>query len=241
MTLSELRAVVKQLLYEDTVHRSDAFIDKYINEGYKLTALFALFDERRGTVNVEGSRNFNPLPSTGEAFCIAPFHVSNLGTGTRVNAIRVEDLEVHKAEWEGKVESQGDALYYIMLSPYHRSVASMVLCPMQNIGRTQLRVVGAYVPSSLTATDVPRLSEQFQDLLITYAHFIGLMSEPDMAAKAQAVYVQFVTRLSELIMSQKSRFPGGRDYEPQPIEFSYLTTTELDKQQQRRDESRRAA
>ena len=239
MNLSEIRSIVKNLLYEDGVHRSDTFINKSINEGYKLVCLYSLCDERRALIDIEGSRNFNALPRSETAHCVAPVHVSNAHTGTRVNPIRVEDLEVHGTEWEGSVGAQGDALYYLMLSPYHHAVQAMVLCPIQNIGKTQLIIIGAYIPADLsTDTDVPRIAEEYQDLLVLYGHFYGLIGEPRMAGKAQVAISSFMERLGDLVVSVKSRFPSGRDFEPEAPEFSTLGITELDKRE-RSNESRR--
>ena len=239
MQLSEIRTAAKNLLFEDGVYRTDSFINKGINEGYKLVALFSLCDERRATVNIEGSRNFNALPRTGTAHMIAPIHVSNSHTGTRINCIRVEDLEIHRTEWEGKVESQGDSLYYLMLSPFHYAHHAMVLEPIQNIGRTQLTIIGSYIPSDLTNdTDEPRIPESFQDLLVTYAHYYGLIGQTGANQKAQHGIQQFMTRLAEFVISVKAKFPGGRDYEPEAPEFSQLKISELEKKLPRQDESR---
>jgi len=221
MTLSEIRSVVKKLLFEDTIHRSDAFINKAINEGHQLIALFALFDERRTTLNIPGSRNFVAQPTSTTATCFAPLYVANAESGKRLNPVRPDQLEFYATKWEGQIDSTGEQ-YYTNINPYHHMFNALILCPIDDSGRTNLNIIGAYIPIDLSAdTDTPRLTEDFQDLLVIYAHFYGLISEPSRTKAALVIFKQFVERLNELINTIKSRFPSGRDYEPFPLEFAY--------------------
>ena len=231
MNLLILRTNIKNSLYEDGVHRADSFLNTAINEGYKLLSVMALFDERRTTLRIDGSRNFNALPTDSSAECLAPLYVANTHTGHRVNPARVQDFELYSDAWEGLVASSGDALYYTLLNPYHSAMSCIVLCPIQNIGITKLSIIGAFIPLSLSAdTDIPRLAEQFHDILFHYALFYCYTSEPEMGTRAFDEYKEFVSRTNELISSIKARFPSGRDFEPWPVEFSLETITAQEQQ-----------
>lgn len=240
MNLGAIRTNIKNSLYEDGVHRSNAFIDIGINEGYKLVSLLALSDERRSSVNIDGSRNFNPLPVESDSECIAPLYVANTHTGARVNASRLDQFELYASQWEGRVDGSGNTLYYTQLSPFHNSFTSLVVCPIQTIGRTQLSIIGAFIPVDLSAdTDVPRLQEEFHDVLFYYGRFYALTGEPGMGQQAAEAYKSFIGKLNELVLVIKARFAGGRDYEPNPVEFQYMDVQESQqKPQEAKSESK---
>lgn len=241
MDLLTIRTNIKNSLYEDGVHRSDDFIDLGINEGYKLCSVLALFDERRTSLNVTGSRNFNALPTDDSAECIVPLYVANAHTGHRINPVSPDVFEFYQSEWEGVVDSSGDALYYTVLSPYHSAQATIVLCPIQNIGNTQLIIIGAFVPNDMSSdSDEPRMTEAFQDVLFHYGRFYVLSGEPGLVDLAQDAYQNFIFRLNALIQATKSRFPSGRDYEPKPVEFQYssVTTQEREPVKETKSESK---
>jgi len=233
MDLSTIRTNIKNSLYEDGVHRSNAFIDTGINEGYKLMALAALFDERRTEINIDGSRNWNTLPTVSSARCIVPLYVANSHTGSRINPTTIDGMELYADAWEGQVDASGrNAQYYAIASPYHHAMNVLVTCPIQDIGKTQISFIGAFVPVSLSAgTDVPRLSEEYQDGLFYYSRFYGLIGEPGMGDKALEAYKEFIKITNALIAAIKARFPSGRDYEPLPVEFQYETITVQEQKQ----------
>jgi len=226
MQLSEIRNVIKDQLFENSVHRADSFLNTGINEGYRLVALMSLFDERRASINTDGTRNFVNLPVDGSATCIAPFYIANSHTGARINPLYVEEFEFYSTQWEGNI-GEGDAQYYTHLSPYHTGFGVLVLVPIQNIGRNQLTFVGAFEPVAMSAdTDVPRIPHEFDDLLVHYGVFYGLVSEQGGTEEALVQYQMFIERLNEFIAMLKARFPGGRDTEPEPVEFEYLNITQ---------------
>ena len=103
-------------------------------------------------------------------------------------------------------------------------------------------MIGAYIPADMSAdTDEPRMPETYQDLLVLYGRFYGLLGQVGMATKAQQALLEFMTRLAEFVVSIKARFPGGRDYEPEAPEFKQLRITDRDKRLARQDESRQPA
>ena len=238
MNFGDLITNVKNATFEDGVHRNDAFIKLAINEGYKLVAVTTLFDERRTTINIEGSRNYNPLPFDSTAECFTPLYIANSHTGSRINPVKLTDFEFYSSAWEGMVDSSGNSLYYVLLSPYHINMTSLVLCPIQNIGKTQLTMIGAFIPIAMSAsTDIPRFDEQFHDVLFNYAMFYVLLSEPGMSVRAFDYYKDFISRTNALITSIKSRFPSGRDVEPWPVELSREEITEKDQKQQQENQN----
>ena len=234
MKRSDIRANIQTALAEDGVYRTDTFLDNAIDEGNGLVRVFSLCDERRSSINVDGSRNFNPVPVSGEAYCFAPLFVANANTGYRLSPVEPDQLELHTTDWEGKVGTDGGSMYYTYLNPYHSAQATLVCCPIQNIGRSQLTVIGAYIPADLTGdTDIPRFDESFHDLLVLYGTFYSLVSEPGMGRRAAEVMGQFVSRLNEFTATVRARFPSGRDFEPMPVEFTYENVTEQDRQSER--------
>ena len=234
MKRSEIRANIKGALAEDSVYRDDTFLNNAIDEGNGLVSMYSLCDERRSSINIDGSRNFNPVPASGTAYCFAPLFVGNANTGYRLSPVRPDQLELYNPHWEGRVGTDGGGLYYTYLNPYHSAQATLVTCPIQNIGRTQLTVLGAYIPEAMSAdTDVPRFADSFHDLLVLYGTFYGFISEPGMGRRAADVLGQFVKRLNEFTASIRKRFPSGRDYEPTPVEFNYENITDQDRNVER--------
>jgi len=236
MKLETIRNNVKNSLEDEDIYRTDDFIDSAINDGYKLCAMLTLFDERRASVSISGTRNCTALPTDGTAECFAPLYVANSHTGSRINPARLDQFEFYSTKWEGIVGSE-NAQTYTVMSPYHSAMSSLLVCPIQNIGSTELTIIGAFVPSTLVTGSEPRLTEAFQDILFYYARFYCLISEPERGKDALEEYKQFITRLNEFIMSIKTRFPGGRDFEPNPVEFIYDMVTENQQKPQRKEET----
>jgi len=239
MQLSVIRDNIKQSLFEDGIHRDDTFINLAINEGYKLVALLTLFDERRKSLNVDGSRNFNTLPTDSGAYCIAPLYVANSHTGARISPAALDEFEFYASAWEGQVDTSGNALYYMSMSQFHEALHTLVLCPIQNIGRTQITLIGAYIPVSMSSdTDDPRLPEEFQDVLFYYARFYAMVGEIGRADDALVEYKLFIQRLNALIVDIRARFPSGRDYEPWPVEFVYSNVTARQQEEEQPKETK---
>lgn len=225
MNRGTIRNIIKAELQDENVYRTDSFLNGSINRAYQLTAVLSLFDERRVGLSVTGSRNLVAIPSSGNAQCIAPMYIANTSDGSRVNPVGIEQMEFYNTAWEGRVE--GTAQYYTLLSPFHYAWSRLVMCPAQNLTTSAYILVGAFEPVAMSAdTDEPRLAEEFQGTLIKYVVFECLVSEPGRAKDALRVYKQYIEQLDELVRSIKSRFPGGRDFEPYSTEFTYDLITE---------------
>ena len=220
MLVSEIIKNVQNSLADDGVYRTDTFLLGGINEGHKLVALLSLFDERRTSVGITGTRNMLALPTSGDAECIVPLYVADSDTGNRVQPARLDQFELYASNWEGEVGT-GSNRYYTLLSPFHNAYAMLFACPVQNTGTTNLLIIGAFVPADLAATEEPRIAETYQDILYQYGRFYGYASERGRGADMLAAYQEFTKRLDAFIVGIKSRFPSGRDYEPTPTEFLY--------------------
>jgi len=233
MRVSEILDIVQNKLTEDGVYRSRSFLLTGLNDGYRLSAVFALFNEKSAIIDVNGSRNYNLLPNDAQGECFAPLYVANANTGKKVNPVSVDEFPFYSTPWLGKLnETDGESLYYTLLSPYHSAFVTLVLCPIQNIGRTQLKIIGAYVPKTLTEDSTPEIPEEFTDVLIYYTLFYAFSNEPGRSSQMLENYKLFGERLSEMTTFMRARFPGGRDYEPRPIEFTFSYTPTKEQQYQ---------
>ena len=220
MLVSQIIDNVQNELADKAVYRTDAFVLEAVNSAHKLTAVLALFDERRTTMSVAGTRNMAGLPKVSSSEMIAPEYVANTTTGNRVNPVSLREFELYASEWESKVDG-ADVDYYTVLAPYHNAETELWCIPAPTTGTTDLTLVGACVPVDLTATDTPRLPEGFQDLLFYYALFAGYASEPGRAQDATIAYQVYVRRTNELVAEIKSRFPSDQGFKPRPVEFRY--------------------
>ena len=220
MLVSTIIDNVQNTLADDGVYRPDDFILQAINHGYGLVALFSMFDERRSTLSVSGSRNMVGLPDG----MLVPLYVGNTTSGNRVSPVRLNEFEFYSVEWEGITDGV-DVDYYTVLNLIHPSEAELWCVPMPSTGTTDLSIVGAYVPDDLLSTEQPRLTESFQDLLYLYGVFAGFVSEPGRTKDAAREYKKFVSRMNEFVGSLKSRFPSGYLFSPQPMEFVYEDVT----------------
>ena len=224
MNLLELRTAIQESLQDDGVYRLASQLNTGINDGYFVVCLASMCDERSSTLLVNGSRNFNALPTDGNAYCFAPIAVIDAVTGHRLGPSKVDQFDFYNASWEGIVDSSSQ--YYTILNQYETSRTILLTCPIQNYMQTYLKIYGAYIPEPLSAdTDTPRIESGFHDLLVNYGRFHGLIGEPGLAVKAAQAYSLFTSRLGEFVATVKARFPSGRDYEPWPIEFNYSGIT----------------
>ncbi|MCP4570272.1 MAG: hypothetical protein GY841_22050, partial [FCB group bacterium] len=81
---------IKNTLQTSGVYRGSAFILKGINEALGLTSYLTLYDERKSSLSITGSRNVTGLPSDSDgAEMIVPIYVSNGVSGNRVNPVRL--------------------------------------------------------------------------------------------------------------------------------------------------------
>ena len=237
MLVSQIIDNIQSTLADKTVYRTDAFVLETVNNGHKLTSALALFDERRTTVTISGTRNMTGLPLVSSSEMIAPVYVANTTTGNRVNPVRLNEFELYSSEWESVVDG-ADMDYYTVLSPYHNAETELWCVPIATTGTTNLTLIGACVPVDLGATDTPRLPEGFQDILFHYGVFAGFTSEPHRTQEATEAYQMYVRRVNDLISSIKSRFPSDQGFKPRPVEFKYdeITRQEQKAPEQTQDE-----
>lgn len=229
MLTSELLTTIKTSLADDNVYRTDAFLLERLNEGYKLTALFSLFDERRDSINIDGTRNFfaTPLGSSNE-ICIAPLYVADSNSGKRIHPCMLDQFEFYASGWEGTVDSSG-AQYYTLLNPFNYAHTAIVTCPIDDQGDSQYTIIGAFEPATLTSTATPRIPDSHIMTLFRYTRFTAFASEPGRVKDMVNEYKLYTEELDKFVVSIKSRFPGSRDYEPFPPEFLYDNITEQEK------------
>jgi hypothetical protein len=220
MLVSALVDNIQYTLADKGVYRTDTFVLSTINHGQKLVAVLSMFDERRSSISISGSRNMVSLPAT----MLVPIFIANTTSGNRVNPVRLNEMEFYSSEWEGVVEG-ADVEYYTVLNPHHDAEIELWCVPIPTTGTVDLSIVGAYVPADLTATSTPRLPEAYQDLLYLYGCFAGFVSEPGRTQDAGREYGKFVARLNGFVASLRSRFPSGYLFRPQPIEFNYEAVT----------------
>lgn len=225
MLVSELLTTIKSSLEDDNVYRTDAVLLERLNEGYKLTALLALFDERRDSVSITGTRNFFSLPVDGTDVCIAPLYVADTNTGKRVHPCMLDQFEFYDTEWEGQVDSDG-AKYYTLLNPFNYAHALIGVCPIENVTSAQYTIIGAFEPSTLTSTSEPRIPDSDIGVLYHYTRFAAFVGEPGRSEDALEEYKEYTKALEKFVVKLKSRFPSGRDHEPFPPEFVYDNVTE---------------
>jgi len=229
MRLDDLRTLIKNSLDRSSVYRTDAFLTRAINYGQRLVAVLSLFDERRDTVSITGGRNYIALPKDGTDKCIAPLYVANTSTGNRVHCCSVDEMEFYSSAWEGQTDT--DALYYTLLSPFSYAYASIVICPYPTANTMTFSFVGAFEPEELDDdSDEPRLPEEYQDLLVTYTKFESFIGEPGKVKEAVDEFKTFMDRLNQYIASIKARYPSGRDFEPYSAEFGYTVITQQEQE-----------
>ena len=225
MLTSELLATIKASLADDNVYRTDAFLLERLNDGYKLSALLGLFDERRTSVNIDGTRNFFAMPKSGTDICIAPLYVADSNSGKRIHPCVLDQFEFYASGWEGTVDSTG-AQYYVLLSPFNYAHTAIVTCPIDDQGDCQYTIIGAFEPGTLIATTIPKIPDNYIMILYRYTRFAAFISEPGRAKDALEEYKKYSEELEKYVVSIKSRFPSGRDHEPFPPEFIYDNVVE---------------
>jgi len=225
MLASELITTIKNSLDDDNVYRTDAFLLTELNKGYKLTSLLTLFDEARSNVDISGTRNFFALPKRSSDVCIAPLYVADTNTGKRIHPARVDNFEFYSSGWEGTVDADGGQ-YYTLLSPYNYAHAAVVVCPIENVTSAQYTMLGAFEPSDLVSTDTIRIPDAHMMTLFYYTRFAAFISEPGRSEDALGAYKSYMEEIEKFVITLKSRFPSGRDYEPHPPEFTYDNVTD---------------
>lgn len=165
MLTSDLLATIKSSLSDNDIYRTEAFLLERLNEGYKLTALFALFDERRDSLNIDGTRNFMSVPlGDNNEVCIAPLYIADSNSGKRIHPCMLDQFEFYASGWEGTVDSTGGQ-YYVLLSPFNYAHTAIVICPIDDEGDCEYTVIGAFEPATLLPISIPRVKWEYLCLM----------------------------------------------------------------------------
>jgi len=233
MLISVIITNVQNTLQTNGTYRSSDFILKGINEAFKLTSYLTLYDERRSSVSVTGTRNVSKLPEGADgAKMITPIYVSNGVTGNRVNPVRVLDLELADVDWEGLI-SGTDCDYYIVLSPVHELEVEVLCTPIQNTGTVQLDMVGVFVPIDVGSSDDVSFSEKYGEVIYFYALYYCYISMPGMIQECLSAYKEYVRLINLMVQDLSSRFPSDQGVKPVPVEFNYDLLNRADMKDQR--------
>jgi hypothetical protein len=241
MLVSTVITNIQNTLQTTGVYRSSAFVLKGINEALKLTSYLTLYDERRSSLLLTGTRNVTELPADSDgAEMIVPRYVANSVSGNRVNPVRMIDFELSNSNWEGVI-SGADSEYYLVLSPVHELEVELMCSPIQNIGLVQLDVIGAYVPVTVIDTDDIAFPEQYGEVLYYYGLFYAYVSVPGMVQECMDSYKDYVRLIGLMAEESASRFPSDQGIKPVPVEFDYDTITRFDMDSQRKDGERQVA
>jgi hypothetical protein len=238
MLISNLITNVQNTLQTNGTYRSETFVLKGINEALKLTSYLTLYDERRASVSITGTRNITKLPDgSDDANMIAPIYVSNTTSGNRVNPARILDLELEDVDWEGLI-SGADCDYYVVLSPVHELEVELLCTPIQNTGTAKLDIVGVFVPVDVSASDEITFSEKYGEVLYFYAMYYCYLSMPGRVKECLEVYREYVRLVNLMVQDLSSRFPSDQGVKPVPVEFDYdlLDRSDMKDQRQSREE-----
>jgi hypothetical protein len=224
MLASVLLTNIKNSLDDDGVYRTDALLLKWLNDGHRLMAVFTLFDERRASVDIQGNRSLVGLPAVNGAECLAPLYVVQTTTGARIHPATLQEFGFQNAAWEGSVNTSGIG-YYTLLSPHAHNFARVAVSTTAGTGSSKYNLIGAFVPKVLISTDEIGVSDEFIGGLGHYVRFSAFVSEPGRGKDAALAYRKFIEVMDRFVVSLKSRFPSGRDYEPRSVEFVYGAVT----------------
>ena len=235
MLVSTVITNIQNTLQTTGVYRSTAFVLKGVNEALKLTSYLTLYDERKSSLSLTGTRNVTELPADSDgAEMIVPRYVANSASGNRVNPVRIIDLELSDANWEGVIDG-ADSFYYCLLSPVHELEVELMCSPIQNTGTVALDIIGAFVPVSVLSTDNIAFPEQYGEVLYYYGLFYCYMSVPGKAQECMESYKDYIRLIGLMTQESASRFPSDQGIKPVPVEFDYDTVTRFDMDSRRED------
>jgi len=219
MLISTVIDNIQNTLQTTGVYRSTTFVLAGVNEALKLTSYLTLYDERKRSLSITGSRNITGLPADSDgAEMIAPLFVTNGVTGNRVNPVRILDFELSTANWEGVI-SGADSDYYCVLSPVHSLEVELLCTPIQNTGTVVLDLIGAFVPVDVADGDDIDFPEQYGEVLYYYGLFYCYISMPGMVDDCLDAYKEYVRLIGLMVQESASRFPSDQGIKPVPVEF----------------------
>jgi hypothetical protein len=163
------------------------------------------------------NQQFMPMP----ADCIVPIYVRDFVARTRVYPAKLNDLELNDTTWWATTGT--NYKYYSMFNPSFRDGTtngySMLVYPKVDTARFRLEMVYAAIPVTMTAsTTSTKLPKGEESILADYGKFIGLIRQHGRTERAIEFLKKFMAGIGRINELMKSRYPGGRDFEPEPIE-----------------------
>jgi hypothetical protein len=221
MKVSQLVTTIQAQLFDSGVHKTDTFVLRHINSGNKLLSLLTLYNEKSTTVDIDGTRNYGPLPIVSGEYCLAPLYVADTPTKSRINPTKMEEFEFHQSRWEGVVGTDTPH-YYTTTGNWSPETSAIVFCPISNYGRTKYHFIGAYEPEDLISTDTLSLSTAQLRAIVEYVLFCAFVSMSGRAEEMLEHFQFFIKEVTELLRLRDRKFPSGRDIDPAPVELLQL-------------------
>ena len=223
MTLGEMITVVQTELDDSGVHYLQSGVSGALTEGQQIVSLLTLCYERLSTVwspTIIAYQQLIPVPTD----CIVPIYVRDKTAGSRIHPAKFSHLSLHDTTWWATTGTKYE--YYSLFNPCFTSgiltdKTNFSLLVYPTINTTSMRVEMTYAanpPTLQTTLDVPKVPHGSERTLIDYAMFLGTirMSRTfQLATDYLQSFFNGITRVNEII---KSRYPEGRDFEPEPIE-----------------------
>ncbi len=224
MTLGEMIDIVQIELDDVGVHYLNSGVSTAIQEGQRITSLMTLCYEKLSTSwapTITAYQQFIPVPTD----CIVPIYVRDKASGSRIYPAKLSNLELNDTSW-WTTSGKGSAYeYYSIFNPSGVSATptggryDLLLYPRVNTTSMRVEMIYAADPPAMSATtDIPKVPRGTERALIDYAIFLGLIRQPGKAEHATEVLKTFFSGVNEIGDIMKSRYPEGRDFEPEPVE-----------------------
>lgn len=220
MNLSNLITNVQTTLQDAGVHFTNSAVSVTLNDAQRIVGLTTLCYEKSSddwSPTIVAYQQFMPMPSD----CIVPIYVRDATSRNRVYPAKLNDLELSDTSWWGTTGT-----YYQYYSIFNPSFADdttsgycMLVYPRINTTSFRLHMVYAAVPSDMVSgTSTTKLPKGEESILSDYGKFIGLIRQHGRTERAVEFLQKFMAGIGRINDLMKSRYPGGRDFEPEPIE-----------------------
>ena len=246
MNLTDMISIVQTQLDDSGVHYTQSGVSEAINEGYQLTCLMTLCFEKNShswdSYSVESAQQRVPMPSD----CIVPIHVYDRISGNRIFPVTISELKLNDSTWWSSTGSRHE--YYTLFNPCWSSGTesdtssySMVIYPLVASTTQRIKMIYAAHPGTLTSgTSQPKVPSGQEHTLTNYGTFMGLIrqraqKQTKLASEFLKLFFDSINVINSILLS---RYPGGRDFEPRPIED--LLKRHLWKGQEKKQERRRS-
>ena len=223
MQLQELIDKVQDTLADAGVHFTQSGVSTTINDANKLMALFTLYHERVADTHTWTISSqwpaFVALPSD----CIVPLVIRDTSSGSRVFPVSFSDLALEDQDWWRLTGTS--AKYYVHWNPLRSATHgshgfqrhAIMLYP--RVASASLHMLYAAVPPTLSSlSDECTMPEGLESGLADYAIGIGMIRADGQFEVAQSHIKDFFDSVASANELLRERYPGGRDFEPPPIE-----------------------